>query len=191
MARPLEGLAILLQTVSGSADAREKCFRRIWQDYYPRLRIFVRAQGGAAACEAEDIVQDVMQKVFTGMARYDPSWSFATWVYTIARNTCRDRARRERARPAAMSLSDIPAAFEPSHLLTPEQEFLRDEEEQDIERFFSGAEPDTRQIAFLRFHQRMRYVEIAAVMAMPVGTVKFRVHEIRRRLMLHLEDGDG
>lgn len=191
MARPLEGLAILLQTASGSADAREKCFRRIWQDYYPRLVIFVRGQGGAAACEAEDIVQDVMEKIFTGMGRYDPSWSFATWVYTIARNTCRDRARRERARPAARSLSDLPAALEPSHLVTPEQELLRDEAEQSIGRFFSGAEPDTRQIALLRFHQRMRYAEIAAVMGMPVGTVKFRVHEIRRKLKLDLEEGDG
>jgi len=99
MGKPLEGLAILFQTRSGDERSRDRCFRRIWEEYYPRLIVFLRG------CE--------------------------------------------------------------------------------------GAEPETRQIAFLRFHQGMRCAEIAAVMSMPMGTVKFRLHDIRRKLKLHLEEDHG
>jgi RNA polymerase sigma factor (sigma-70 family) len=190
MARPLEGTAILLQAASGRADTRERCFRRLWQEYYPRLAVFVRAHGGAAD-EADDIAQEVMEKVFRALPTYDPSWRFSTWVFTIARNACRDRARRARTRPLAGSLSDLPASRQPSHAFTPERELLGKETERQIEEFLAAEEPDMRQIAFLRFHQRMRYGEIARVMDMPVGTVKFRIHDVRRRLRLHMEEDNG
>jgi RNA polymerase sigma-70 factor (ECF subfamily) len=129
--------------------------------------------------------------VYKGIGTYNPAWSFSTWIYTIARNTCRDRARRERRAPVVRSLTDLAASREPFHLRTPDQELFRKEEDRRVEAFFAGAEPATRQLAFLRFHQRMRCGEIAAVMSMPVGTVKFRLHDIRRRLKLHLEEDHG
>jgi len=153
--------------------------------------VFVRGCGEGTGADAEDIVQEAMEKVFKGIGTYNPAWSFSTWIYTIARNTCRDRARRERRAPVVRSLTDLPASREPFHLRTPEQEIIRKEEDRRVEAFFEGVEPETRQIAFLRFHQGMRCAEIAAVMSMPVGTVKFRLHEIRRKLKLHLEGNHG
>jgi len=191
MGKPLEGIAILLQSSSNDARSRNRCFRRIWEEYYPRLVVFVRGCGEGAGADAEDLAQEVMEKVFRGIGTYNPAWSFSTWIYTIARNACRDRARRERRAPVVRSLTDLPASREPFHLRTPEQELIRGEEDRRVEAFFEGAEPETRQIAFLRFHQGMRYGEIAAVMGVPVGTVKFRVHDIRRKLKLHLEEEHG
>jgi RNA polymerase sigma-70 factor (ECF subfamily) len=191
MGRPLEGLGILLQTWSGDEKSRDRCFRRIWEEYYPRLVVFVRGCGAGTSADAEDLVQEAMEKVFKGIGTYNPAWSFSTWIYTIARNTCRDRARGERRAPVVRSLTDLPASREPFHLSTPEQELIRKEEDRRVEAFFEGVEPETRQIAFLRFHQGMRCAEIAAVMSMPVGTVKFRIHEVRRRLKLHLEEEHG
>jgi RNA polymerase sigma-70 factor (ECF subfamily) len=191
MGRPLEGLSILLKSWSGDQRSRDRCFRRIWEEYYPRLIVFVRGCGEATSGDAEDLVQEVMEKVYKGIGTYNPAWSFSTWIYTIARNTCRDRARRERRAPVVRSLTDLAASREPFHLRTPDQELFRKEEDRRVEAFFAGAEPATRQLAFLRFHQRMRCGEIAAVMSMPVGTVKFRLHDIRRRLKLHLEEDHG
>jgi RNA polymerase sigma-70 factor (ECF subfamily) len=191
MGKPLEGIAILLQSSSNDARSRDRCFRRIWEEYYPRLIVFVRGCGGGAGEDAEDIVQEIMEKVYRGIGTYNPTWSFSTWVYTIARNACRDSARRGRRAPAIRSLSDLASSQEPSHARTPEQELLLGDAERRVQEFFAAAEPETRQIAFLRFHQRMRYGEIASVMGMPLGTVKFRVHDIRRKLNLHLEEEHG
>jgi RNA polymerase sigma-70 factor, ECF subfamily len=191
MARPLEGHAILLEYFTGDGQSRERCFRRIWREYYPRLLVFVRAQGGPAAAEAEDTVQEIMEKIFRAMGTYDPAWRFSTWTYTVARNTCRDRARRRRCRPTVWSLSDLPAGAEPFHARSPEQELMAAQAVELVRAFFRREQPENRQIAFLRFAERMRCAEIAAVMEMPVGTVKFRIHEMRRRLSSCLEAENG
>lgn len=191
MGKPLEGLAILLQTRSGDERSRNRCFRRIWEEYYPRIVVFVRGCGDRTGADAEDLAQEVMEKVYRGIGTYNPAWSFSTWIYTIARNACRDSARRGRRVPVIRSLTDLPASREPFHLRTPEQELISREEDRRVKAFFEAAEPETRQMAFLRFHQGMRCGEIAAVMSLPVGTVKFRLHEIRRKLKMHLEEDHG
>jgi RNA polymerase sigma-70 factor (ECF subfamily) len=191
MARPLEGHRILLECFAGTEGSRERCLRRVWQEYYPRLLVFVRAHGGSAAAEPEDTVQEVMEKIFRGIATYDPSWSFSTWAYAIARNACRDRNRRACRAEGVQSLSEIPPGLEPCSHRTPEQELLGSETRREVQEFFRGEKAEDRQVAFLRFHQRMQYSEIAAVMEMPVGTVKFRVHEMRRRLAARLEADHG
>ena len=190
MGRPLEGIAVLLAALPRDPGARDRLFRRIWQRYYARLAVFVRGCG-VHPDDIEDVVQDAMEKVVRGIEGYDPARAFSTWVYTIAKNTCRDRARRERARPPAGPLPDESRGFEPSHSLTPEKEYLRGETEKAVSRFFAGEGPEIRQIAFLRFSQSLRYAEIAQVMGIPVGTVKSRVHEMRRKLGSKLEEHHG
>ena len=191
MARPLEGHAIFLHSLAGDGKAREQCFRRIWQEYYPRLLVFVRRQGGPAAAEAEDTMQEIMGKIFRALGTYDPAWRFSTWAYTIARNTCRDKARRDLRSPPVGSLSSLPARDEPSHARSPEHEMLAGQTDGLVRAFFDRESPENRQIAFLRFRERLPCAQIAAVMEMPVGTVKFRIHEIRRRLASCLEAHNG
>jgi RNA polymerase sigma factor (sigma-70 family) len=190
MGKPLEGIAVLLSALQRDPGSRDRLSRRIWERYYARLTVFVRGCG-VHPDEVEDVVQDTMEKVVRGIEGYDPARGFSTWVYTIAKNTCRDRARRQRARPPARPLSGEQGGVEPFHSLTPEKEFLHGETERAVSRFLAEEGPETRQIAFLRFSQSLRYAEIAGIMGIPVGTVKSRVHEIRRRLGLRLEEENG
>jgi len=191
MGEPLEGLRIVLQAQSGDRGSQERCFRRIWETYYPRLMVFARGCGGAAGADAEDLVQEIMEKVYRGIRTYNPTWSFSTWVYTIARNACRDRARRAHAVPSALSLADLPGPRQPADPWTPEQELLRRDTDRRVKEFFGAADPETRQLAFLRFHERAGYRQIASIMGVPLGTVKFRLHDLRRKLRSHLEEEDG
>ena len=57
--------------------------------------------------------------------------------------------------------------------------------------FMEAVDPDTKQLAFLRFHQGLGYREISRVMGIPVGTVKFRVHKLREKMRAHLEGDDA
>ena len=49
---------------------------------------------------AEDILQETWLKVVRSAQDYEPKARFTTWVYTLARNLCVDRARREQLRQA-------------------------------------------------------------------------------------------
>jgi RNA polymerase sigma-70 factor (ECF subfamily) len=46
--------------------------------------------------EAKDVVQETFIKVWQNIGSYDDSYSFSTWVYTIASHLCLDRLRRVR-----------------------------------------------------------------------------------------------
>ena len=38
--------------------------------------------------DAEDLFQEVMLKVYQNLEKYNPIYSFNTWIYTIARTHC-------------------------------------------------------------------------------------------------------
>jgi RNA polymerase sigma-70 factor (ECF subfamily) len=185
MEKPQSGRAIA-RALSGDSAAREECLRGIWRDFYPRLVVFVRTFDRRMREEAEDLVQEIMEKVFRGMDSYDPSFGFSTWVFSIARNHCVDRLRRLRIEPGTTSLWDLPDSSQPTGSSTPESALLVEDGEARIASFMEAAGAATRQLAFLRFHQCLSYREIGRIMGAPVGTIKFRVHELRRRLREHL-----
>ena len=57
--------------------------------------------------EAEDAVQDTMERAWRGRDTYDPGVAaLSTWVYRIARNVCVDKLRELPRRPLPRDLTD-------------------------------------------------------------------------------------
>ncbi len=182
----LSDLKILLQSRSRDAGTREECFKRIWGEYYPKISVFVKGYA-ASEGDGEDLAQEIMEKVFRGLDSYDPSRAFSTWIYTVARNHCLDAVRRRGRAPRQVMLSELPDRAQPAHDGTPESGLLDREEEERVRRFMDAADPETRQLAFLRFRQRLGCAEISRIMGIPAGTVKFRLHRLRQDVRAHME----
>ncbi len=71
-----------------------------------RLRSFCYQMLGSPF-EAEDAVQDVLEKAWRARAQYDESRaSLTTWCFRIARNVCIDRIRDTGRRPLPRDLQD-------------------------------------------------------------------------------------
>ncbi len=180
------GLSIV-RSLSGSQRAREECLRGLWRDLYPRLAVFIRSFDRRNEAEVEDLAQEIMEKIFKNIDSYKPKYGFSTWAFAIARHHCIDRSRRRRTEPDTVSLWDVPGPSLPSHGSTPENAFLANETDARVAFFMETLDPDLRQLAFLRFHQRLGYREISRIMGAPVGTIKFRVFRFRKMLLAHLE----
>jgi RNA polymerase sigma-70 factor (ECF subfamily) len=66
----------------------------LFEVYRPKLKGWLMARGVGSGT-AEDIVQDVMIKVWTRAVLFDPEKaSFATWVYRLTRNKWIDHQRK-------------------------------------------------------------------------------------------------
>ena len=66
----------------------------LFEVYGPKLKGWLKARGVGSGT-AEDIVQDVMIKVWTHAELFDPQKaSFATWVYRLTRNKWIDHQRK-------------------------------------------------------------------------------------------------
>jgi len=69
----------------GSDRSRKKLFNHIWNQYQRRIIFFIH---NMVKDNAEDLFQEVMLKVYQNLDKYNPLYSFNTWIYTIARNHC-------------------------------------------------------------------------------------------------------
>ncbi len=168
-------------------EERERLFRELWSGYWPRLASFLSALGLDEG-DAEEAAQDALLKSFERILDYDPGHSFSTWLYAIGRNLARDRLRSGRRR-GARSRGAGEAALGPdsdgsgrSRYPGPEELAMDAAEAEFARRFLGGLRPRDRAIAELFYGRDAACGEIALSVGAPVGTVKWRLSEIRRLL---------
>jgi RNA polymerase sigma-70 factor (ECF subfamily) len=170
----------------GGERAREYAFNRIWEKYSRRILFFIQNR---APGDAEDLTQEIMLKVFRNLDRFDPKYSFNTWIYSIARNHCINHLSRKRfvfnkpVRPDGEENRFVDPA-------TPESDYLDRERRHVIDSILAGLDREDRETAFLKFFEGMKTREIADILKLPEGTVKSRIHGIRLRLKDGLEKYD-
>ena len=139
-----------------------------------RRRIFGLAYGllrdrGAA----EDTAQEVFVKLWKALPRYDGRAQLSTWIYAITRNAAISTLRRRRR---SLSLSDPLVEAE-----VESRSSLPAAEPVDAALWRAvGRLPDKQRQAVTLYYQEERTVEeVAAMMGLPVNTVKTHLHRAR------------
>jgi RNA polymerase sigma-70 factor (ECF subfamily) len=168
----------LLAAVAGRHD--RTAFLSLYNHFAPRLKGYMKKLGTPESL-AEELAQDVMFAVWRKAETYDPAKSaVSSWIFTIARNLRIDALRREQRR--------ILDANEPS--LTPTPAPLPDEQlqsRQQVRRMRTLLDNLPREqaaVVSLAFYEGKSHGEIAAQLAIPLGTVKSRM----RLAFQHLRD---
>jgi RNA polymerase sigma factor (sigma-70 family) len=174
----LTGTAVYIRSRMGD-KALESLFSDIWYHYYPRMRVFVQRMFSQPE-DVDDAVQEAMLKAYHHLGRYRPDCAFSTWIYTIARNHCLDRLRKEQVRIRLTAHSHTPE-FE-SPYPSPEASALRSESVRIAAALIKSLSSEDEQIALLRFFEEMPFNQISKVLGIPIGTLKYRIHHIRRKL---------
>jgi len=131
---------------------------------------------------AEDVAQEVFVKLWKSLHHFDGRARLSTWIYAIARNAAISARRRERP---TSSLSDeaVLAAAEA-------RAAVEDEPGADDATLWRAvaALPDAQRQAVILYYQEERPVEeVAAMLGMPVNTVKTHLHRARARLAASLD----
>lgn len=135
--------------------------------------------------DAGDAAQETLVKVLRHLDRYDPTRSFATWVFGIARNTCIDehRRRKRRAWDEPGDVIDVAAS--------PLQDAARLQRAELLERALTELPPMYREILVLYHFEHRKYTEIADILELPLGTVMNRIFRARKKLRTLYEDHGG
>ena len=132
--------------------------------------------------QAEDVAQEVLLRVWKGLPGYHGVASLSTWVYTIARNTCLTELKR-RARQASVSL-DAPEFIEAIDSVPALQS--SDPEsglEMDVDQMLSQLPEKYRQVISLFYLEQKSYEEVAALLGVPLGTVKTFLYRAKKELL--------
>jgi len=116
--------------------------------------------------DAEEAAQDAFLRIWKGLPRFRGQSSLGTWIYTVVRNT--SLSARRRARPWLPLVQDVAAA-------PPEPR-------EDILRLLAGVPEKYRRVLVLYHLEERSYEEIAAMLDVPMGTVKAWLHRARKEL---------
>ncbi|HEU4566232.1 MAG TPA: sigma-70 family RNA polymerase sigma factor [Gemmatimonadaceae bacterium] len=145
---------------------------------------------------AEDLSQETFIKVLNHIDRYRPEFKLSSWLFKIANNVTIDYLRKRQldtvsmeGSPHAATASEIEAT---SFDVEARQESALEEIESKelgsaIERAIARLRPEYRSCILLRHVEGRSYEEIAAMLDLPLGTVKTYIHRARHELRRDLE----
>jgi len=133
-----------------------------------------------SASDAEDLVQDVVLKVWRHLSTFRSESSFRTWLTRVAINEALQSYRRERSKPICQALGDFDALA--SHGESPHQSYARIEMAQAIHGAVAELPAKYRQVLTLRDLEELSAQETALRLQSSIPTVKTRL--FRARLML-------
>jgi RNA polymerase sigma-70 factor (ECF subfamily) len=132
--------------------------------------------------EAADAVQDALLSAYRSAASYRGDARVTTWLHRIVVNACLDRVRRRKARPV-VPLPEQGSSLEPADrtdALSARETAL------DVESALALLTVEQRTAILLVDVHGLPVDEAAAILAVPVGTVKSRCSRGRARLALSL-----
>lgn len=175
--------------VSMSLDGDAVAFEHLFNRYRDSILQLYTIRAGGNRDDADDLLQEVFIKVYLKLNRYNTDYTFGRWVYTIARNTFIDFVRKRREDLSLDTFQDgHPTVSPPSPIPTPEESFISSQQKSQLEHHLGRMTPRYRRLIELRFFRDLSYEEIAAELAIPMGTVKTQIHRAREQLCRFITD---
>lgn len=166
-------------------DRSEEAFRKLFQDFAPRIKSYMMRQGSDAAL-AEELAQETLLTVWRKAALYSAEkGNPSTWIFTIARNLRIDRLRRE---TGWQELTEEHAASIPSDETAPDDNVSQRQRQARVQAVLGELPPDQLEAVTLAFIDGLSHSEISERLGLPLGTVKSRIRLAYQKVRHALED---
>jgi RNA polymerase sigma-70 factor, ECF subfamily len=172
---------LLAEYLAGKTDRFELLVRRHSEELFQFLARFT---GNAAS--AEDIVQETFLQVHLSAGQFDRERRFKPWLFTIAANKARDLLRGRARRPevpldAFVGSGDEDEGqrfldFLADASSAPETAMEEDERREVVEQIIARMPEHLKEVLVLGYYHQFPYKEMADILAIPLGTVKSRLH---------------
>ena len=159
-------------------------FASLFEFYAPRIKAML-TRLGAAADTAEDLAQETLLMVWRKAAYFDPARASASaWIFTIARNLRIDRLRGDNRAKLYAPYEMV----EPEGLENPDGALSAAERDARVRSALKELSQEQVRVVQLSFFEGRAHGDIAALLDLPLGTVKSRVRLAMTRLRNLLGD---
>jgi RNA polymerase sigma-70 factor (ECF subfamily) len=146
---------------------------------------------------AQDVAQDVFEKVLLKHELYQPGTNFRAWLFEVARNQALTTLRQHQRLPKPMSslwTETREGSADPLDTIASDWEDRRLEEEEFMAAFAAAVEelPEHYRTVFdLCVRAGRPYQEAGQKLGLPTGTVAIRIMRARKRLFSALSEHLG
>ncbi|MFI1168782.1 RNA polymerase sigma factor [Streptomyces sp. NPDC020801] len=169
------------RAAAGDAAALEELLQEVRPEVLRRCGRFLPCRE-----DAEEAAQDVLLQLARRISTFEGRSRFGTWLHTVVANCCRQKYRELRRRA-----TEQPAAIEPTQHVDPRTTSVIAGSRVDLLEALDRLEREhPHLVAPLVYRDicRLDYAEAAERAGIPLGTLKSRLHEARRRVRPWLTD---
>lgn len=175
------------QTIAACQRGDRTALRMLFDEYKDRVYSIAIYSLGGDETAAADVTQQVFLKLMTRIQQFRGDSEFATWLYRLVVNTCRDEQRKlRRFVPLADSfLSSMKSET------SPRTNYARKEISDRVQVAIGELKPKLRWPILLKYVEGLSYEEIGAVLGCSKGTVASRLNRGHKALSRRLSDLRG
>lgn len=176
---------LITECLQGRTDA----FGQIVTRYQERLFGTLVTMLGSVE-DARDVAQEAFVQAYQKLESFRGQSAFYSWLFRIALNSSVDHHRRQRRPTVSIDAAREQTGVEPTDIhpeTSPSFSIERTERQKLVQLALSKLSPEYRQVLILKEMEDFKYEEIAALVKIPVGTVRSRIHRGRAELKDILE----
>lgn len=179
---PADSDEVLIEALAAGDDLALNRLMDRWQA--PLRRFLYRCtQNTHDAC---DLAEETFVRIYQSRQKYRAGGRFSTWMFQIALNLARSRARWQKRHPTDVLHGDREDADStrqlPSDAASPAQETLAVEQVNAVRAAIAELPEDLREVVLLFEYEEKSHAEIAAIVSATPKAVETRLYRARRRL---------
>lgn len=175
----------LVLSAQGGKESAFRQLHEIWSADLRRLALLRIEKSD----EVDVVTQEAWLAIARGLSKLDDPACFPRWAFRIVERRAADWIRKrqsERRRSEAWrnDQTDLSTVVEPSS---------ENEVTEKVKRAIAGLDPESRELVYLFYQAERSTAEIAAILGVPIGTVKSRLSKARATIRKQIEriDNEG
>ena len=171
----------LMRRVTASDD--DRAYGELYHRHARRLMGFLYRQMNGDEALAADLTQDAFMRVWTARNKFSGT-NFRTWLLTIGYNLVRNHYRHNERQKQYELFSKQTGEESADSIIIDQME--SDAFDHALRKLLETLPPESRLLFSFRFEEELTVPEIAALMELPEGTVKSRLHILTQTLRQNL-----
>jgi RNA polymerase sigma-70 factor, ECF subfamily len=160
-------------------NPNEHTFAALFNILSPQLLSFFRRRTPELGL-AEDLTQEVMLTVYQKCGQVRDRKLFRAWVFKIAHNALYQHCGKWARAAGTVNIEEV------ENRLSAASSHAGEMPSFEFRRWMSVLSAQEQDVMTLRFVEEWEYHEIAAARGTPIGTVKWKVSDCKRKLAKHL-----
>lgn len=173
-------------------EGKRRAYTELMHRYQERVYWVARRIVGGHE-DADDVTQETFVKAFLALGEFRGDSSFFTWLYRIAVNLSLNTIRKRQVL-SYLHESELLGRFLPSHD-DPSERVEQEETATLLERAIAQLPEKQRAVFVLRYHDELRYEEIAKILKTSIGGLKANyfhaLRKVREHLRNEIQTGEG
>lgn len=166
--------------IIATSESDPSRFGEIFDRHFPAIHRYVNRRVGREL--ADDLTAETFSVAFRSRERFDPTRDDAApWLYGIAANLLRDHQRSERRRLLAYARTGVDPVQD-GGFDAADARLDASSAGPAVARALARLTPGDRETLLLYAWADLSYQEISDALAIPIGTVRSRIHRARRQV---------